>query len=115
MDDAALTSALAAHPRIGERPTGATAAFSRSEQSGVDAADLDVAERLRRGNAAYEERFGHVFLIRAAGRSAEEILAELSERLTHDPASERTVVRHQLGQIAVLRLHQQLAALAGRT
>ena len=30
------------------------------------------------GNRAYEERFGHVFLIRAAGRTPEEMLAELT-------------------------------------
>jgi 2-oxo-4-hydroxy-4-carboxy-5-ureidoimidazoline decarboxylase len=113
MDDAALESALAAHPRIGERPTGtgAAASFSRAEQSGVDPADLDVATRLRLGNLAYEERFGHVFLIRAAGRSADEILGALTERLANDPGSERAVVKEQLGQIAVLRLHQQLTAL----
>jgi 2-oxo-4-hydroxy-4-carboxy-5-ureidoimidazoline decarboxylase len=112
MDDSALESALSAHPRIGERPagTGTAASFSRAEQSGVDPADLDVATRLREGNLAYEDRFGHVFLIRAAGRSADEILGALTERLANDPASERAVVKEQLGQIAVLRLHQQLAA-----
>lgn len=114
MDDAALASALAAHPRIGERPRGegAAAAFSRSEQSGVDPADGTVQARLREGNLAYEEKFGHVFLIRAAGRSAAEILASLDERLTHDAATEREVTKEQLGEIALLRLRQQLEALA---
>jgi 2-oxo-4-hydroxy-4-carboxy-5-ureidoimidazoline decarboxylase len=110
LDDAALDSALAAHPRIGDRPAGpgAEASFSRAEQSGVDPTDQDVAGRLRAGNLAYEERFGHVFLIRAAGRTAEEILAALEARLRNDPATERRTIRDELGQIAVLRLHQQL-------
>jgi 2-oxo-4-hydroxy-4-carboxy-5-ureidoimidazoline decarboxylase len=114
MDDAALSTALAAHPRIGERPAGpgTSASFSRAEQSGVDPDDQDVATRLREGNLAYEEKFGHVFLIRAAGRTSEEILAGLQERLGNDPGTEREVVKQQLGQIAVLRLRQQLAALA---
>lgn len=106
-----VDAALARHPRIGERVEGqdADAAHSRREQSGVDTSDADVAERLRAGNRAYEERFGHVFLIRAAGRSAAEILSALDERLGNDPATERRVVAEQLREIAVLRLEKELA------
>ena len=96
-----VESALAHHPRIGERPEGdgREAAMSRSEQSGVQ-----PGEALREGNLAYEERFGRVFLIRAAGRSADEILAVLNERLTHSPDEEDLVVAGQLREIALLRL-----------
>lgn len=106
-----VDAALARHPRIGERAEGqdADAAHSRREQSGVDTSDADVAGRLRAGNRAYEERFGHVFLIRAAGRSAAEILSALDERLGNDPATERRVVAEQLREIAVLRLEKELA------
>ena len=107
MDEADLESALSAHPRIGERPTGAgaEAVASRREQAGVGD-DAQVAARLAAGNAAYEQRFGHVFLIRAAGRSAPEILAALEQRLEHDDDTERRVVKQQLGEIAVLRLER---------
>jgi len=71
-----------------------------------------VQAALWEGNAAYEERFGHVFLVRAAGRSSAEILALLRERLGNDPGTERDVVRHQLGQIAALRLSAVLDRLA---
>ncbi|WP_222863253.1 2-oxo-4-hydroxy-4-carboxy-5-ureidoimidazoline decarboxylase [Agromyces mariniharenae] len=103
---AEVEGALAHHPRIGERPTGASAeaAMSRSEQSGVDPADAEVAAGLAAGNRAYEERFGRVFLIRAAGRSSREILDALTERLGHTPEEEDPVVADQLRQIAVLRL-----------
>ncbi|KAE8762597.1 2-oxo-4-hydroxy-4-carboxy-5-ureidoimidazoline decarboxylase [Georgenia thermotolerans] len=106
-----VDAALARHPRIGERPQGADAdaAHSRREQAAVDGVDPETARRLREGNAAYEERFGHVFLIRAAGRSAAEILAALEERLTHDPATERRIAAEQLREIAVLRLQKELA------
>ena len=102
----AVEAALADHPRIGERPVGggASAAASRSEQAGVDAGDLDLAERLRAGNAAYEERFGRIYLVRAKGRSGEELLALLEQRLGNDPATELEVTRQQLGEIALLRL-----------
>jgi 2-oxo-4-hydroxy-4-carboxy-5-ureidoimidazoline decarboxylase len=105
-----LTSALSAHPRIGERPTGAglSAAHSRTEQSGVDPADAALEQQLHTGNLAYETKFGHVFLIRAAGRSGPQILEALTERLGNDPATETTVVRDQLAQIAQLRLGAML-------
>ncbi|MFF0905166.1 UNVERIFIED_CONTAM: 2-oxo-4-hydroxy-4-carboxy-5-ureidoimidazoline decarboxylase [Kocuria sp. CPCC 205316] len=101
-----IEGALAHHPRIGERAEGdsAEAGLSRAEQSAVDPSDTDVQQRLREGNLAYEERFGQVFLIRAAGRTPEEILENLSARMDNDPATERTVVADQLRQIALLRL-----------
>ena len=101
-----VEAALAHHPRIGERPKAQTteAAMSRSEQSGVDPADQAVAEALAQGNRDYEEKFGRVFLIRAAGRSAQEILASLNERLAHTPEEEDTIVAGQLREIALLRL-----------
>lgn len=114
LDEADLASALSAHPRIGERPTGtgASAQHSRAEQGGVDADDLDLAQRLHAGNVAYEERFGQVFLIRAAGRDGAQILAALTERLSNDPEVEARVVRDQLAQIAQLRLGALLDELA---
>ncbi|GLY31211.1 2-oxo-4-hydroxy-4-carboxy-5-ureidoimidazoline decarboxylase [Kineosporia sp. NBRC 101731] len=106
LTDDDLHLALSRHPRIGERPADASreAAHSRSEQSGVDAADADLAEKLHAGNLAYEKKFDRVFLIRAAGRSGPEILLALTERLENDPEAEADVVRDQLAQIAQLRL-----------
>ncbi|GAA1055252.1 OHCU decarboxylase [Agromyces luteolus] len=108
---AEVDGALAHHPRIGERPTGAgaEATMSRAEQSGVDPTDAAVAAALAEGNRAYEERFGRVFLIRAAGRSSREILDALTVRLGHTPDEEDPVVADQLRQIAVLRLKGLLA------
>lgn len=106
LDDAALDQALAAHARIGERRLGATTEdrWSRTEQAGALGADASVAERIAEGNRAYEQRFGHVFLIRAAGRTADEMLAALTQRLANDPQTERDVVRRELAEIVRLRL-----------
>ncbi|MBB3041700.1 MULTISPECIES: 2-oxo-4-hydroxy-4-carboxy-5-ureidoimidazoline decarboxylase [Nocardioides] len=103
---AEVEGALADHPRIGERHggSGASATLSTREQAGVDPHDADVQRRLAAGNAAYEERFDRIYLVRAAGRSAEEILALLEERLTHDPETELAVTAGQLREIALLRL-----------
>ena len=100
---AEIDGALAHHPRIGERAQGesAEAALARKEQSGVDAA---AAEALAAGNRAYEEMFDRVFLVRAAGRSADDILALLQQRLGNTPEQELAVIDQQLREIAALRL-----------
>nr|WP_219996175.1 2-oxo-4-hydroxy-4-carboxy-5-ureidoimidazoline decarboxylase [Nocardioides humi] len=92
-------------PRIGERG----GAQSRREQSGVDPAAGDTASRLAAGNAAYEERFGRVFLIRAAGRDAEAILGELERRMRNDDEAERAETVDNLRQIALLRLEELIS------
>jgi 2-oxo-4-hydroxy-4-carboxy-5-ureidoimidazoline decarboxylase len=103
---AEVESALADHPRIGERPegSGASAAMSAREQAGVDPADADVQRRLADGNRRYEQAFDRIYLVRAAGRTAEEMLALLEERLGNDPDTELEVTRGQLAEIAHLRL-----------
>jgi 2-oxo-4-hydroxy-4-carboxy-5-ureidoimidazoline decarboxylase len=101
-----VEEALAAHPRIGERAAGVSreASWSRGEQAGAAGAAAAVQAGLAAGNAEYEARFGHVFLICAAGRSGAEMLAELRARLGNGEADEQQVVRRELGAIARLRL-----------
>ena len=101
-----VEEALAAHPRIGERVTGEgrEATWSRQEQSGSRLADVDTDTALREGNVAYEQRFGHVFLICATGLSAGEMLDALRSRLTNPIEVERDVVRAELAKIVRLRL-----------
>jgi 2-oxo-4-hydroxy-4-carboxy-5-ureidoimidazoline decarboxylase len=101
LSDGDVEAALAGHPRIGER------AASSREQSGVDAGDVSTAEQLADGNRAYEARFGHVFLIRAAGRTGPEILGELRRRLDNPPEVERDEMLDNLRQIMLVRLDQE--------
>ena len=101
-----LNAALSAHPRIGEKPTGgqAHAALSRQEQSAVDSENERLAQALREGNARYEARFGRVFLIRAKGRSGDEMLQALTRRLQHTADEEVAEALAQLREITMLRL-----------
>src|SRR5262249_14276089 len=62
--------AFAAHPRIGDRVEGSSP--SAREQAGVAGAGDGVLAALADGNREYERRFGHVFLISASGRAADE-------------------------------------------
>ncbi len=118
--------AFAAHPRIGEgeeaggnrdeagenreasgvaeRTADRSAAWSRSEQAGTRGADDETLSALEEENRRYEERFGHVFLIRAAGRSAGDMLAALTERMSNDPEAELRVAAAQQAEITRLRL-----------
>ncbi len=110
LSDAGLDQALAGHPRIGEWAStqGPEAALSRQEQSAVATAAEQTKVRLREANVAYEDVFDRVFLIRASGRSPEEILAEAERRLGNDPVTERAEVLEQLGEITRLRIEGYL-------
>ncbi|MFK3663080.1 2-oxo-4-hydroxy-4-carboxy-5-ureidoimidazoline decarboxylase [Scandinavium sp. NPDC088450] len=101
-----LDAALQAHPRIGDKPKDASSesALSRQEQAAVNSHDTALAQALALGNADYEAKFGRVFLIRAKGRSGEEILTLLRQRLNLSEAEETGEALNQLRQITLLRL-----------
>ena len=63
---------------------------------------------LLKANLAYEKKFDFIFLIRAAGRSSEEILTALEYRLVNDLDTEKRIVHQQLLEIALLRLAQEI-------
>jgi OHCU decarboxylase len=101
--------AFAHHPRIGERqPVVAQDARARTwsagEQAGVDGASTDVRAALADGNRDYERRFGHIYLVSAAGKSATELLALLRARLSNDPATELRVAAGEQAKITRRRL-----------
>ncbi len=111
LDEAQIDSALAGHPRIGERAAGLdeeSAARSAREQSAMSKADDDLQDAVTRGNAEYEKRFGRIYLVAAAGRSADELLSLLQQRLHNDPVTELEVVRGELARISRIRLANEL-------
>ncbi|RJT46127.1 2-oxo-4-hydroxy-4-carboxy-5-ureidoimidazoline decarboxylase [Rahnella woolbedingensis] len=103
-----ITQALSAHPRIGERASGASqeAQLSRGEQATLNISQQTVIDALHEGNLRYEQRFGRVFLIRAKGRSSEEILENLQRRLKNSPDAEYQETAQQLKEITLLRLKE---------
>jgi len=113
-----IVEGVSAHPQIGDRagpvgpvdPVGPVGpAWSAAEQSGATAASEVVRQGLTAGNLAYQERFGHVFLICATGLSGAEMLARLRARLDHDDNTERAVVRAELLKITHLRVAKLLS------
>ncbi|WP_181806240.1 2-oxo-4-hydroxy-4-carboxy-5-ureidoimidazoline decarboxylase [Streptomyces shenzhenensis] len=97
-----LAEAMAGHPPIG-RPEPGDAASAREQAGMTGAADGLKAEMLEL-NLAYQERFGHVFLICATGRTGEEMRDAVRERIGNPPEREREIVRAELGRINRIRL-----------
>ena len=102
-----IAESMNGHPRIGDRT--ARGGMSAAEQSGAAAADDEVKQGLADGNRAYEERFGHIFLICASGLSGQEMLTRLRARLDNNQDAERGVVRAELLKITRLRITKLLS------
>ncbi|MFD5630797.1 MULTISPECIES: 2-oxo-4-hydroxy-4-carboxy-5-ureidoimidazoline decarboxylase [unclassified Streptomyces] len=102
LTDADLAQAMAGHPPIG-RPKPGDPTSSR-EQRGMAGASEALREEMLELNLAYQERFGHVFLICATGRTGEQMRDAAKERLGNPPEREREIVRIELGRINRIRL-----------
>lgn len=100
--------AFAAHPRIGEKKERlqafAHAEDSEREQAGVRGAHVATLAALSDGNRRYEEKFGHVFLVCATGKSADQMLAILRSRLANGPEAELAIAAGEQKKITRLRL-----------
>lgn len=101
--------ALAAHPRIGDVASlrakyAATKSWAAGEQSGVDSASEATLAALAEGNARYEDRFGHLFIVCATGKTADEMLALLESRIDNNPDEELRIAAAEQLKITLLRL-----------
>ena len=100
--------AFRSHPKIGEKK--AASEWSRQEQSGVANASREAIDELSTLNRAYEQKFGFIFIICATGKSSEEMLSTLRERLGHDAAVELRIAATEQSKITELRLKKLLDA-----
>lgn len=97
-----LAEAMAGHPPIG-RPKPGDATSSR-EQRGMAGASEELKAEMLELNLAYQDRFGHVFLICATGLTGEQMRDAVKVRIGNLPAREREIVRTELGKINRIRL-----------
>ncbi len=107
--------AFTRHPRIGEKAAAKDASaetrrWSEEEQSGTRSAREQVLAALAKANRAYEQRFGYIFIVCATGKSSEEMLALLQQRLQNDPAAELRMAAEEQRRITHLRLQKLLQA-----
>jgi 2-oxo-4-hydroxy-4-carboxy-5-ureidoimidazoline decarboxylase len=109
LDDTDWREAFGHHPKIGDREAlrtrfAATRSLSEREQAGVSGAADEILDALAEGNAAYERRFGYIFIVCATVKSAGEMLGLLRGRLGNDPAREIRIAAAEQAKITELRL-----------
>lgn len=112
--------AFSRHPKIGESTgqvarelapkddTAQAQAWSAQEQSAVRMMSELTRAALAEANRVYEERFGYIFIVCATGKTAEEMLAILRQRLQNDPDTELQIAAEEQRQITELRLKKFL-------
>lgn len=106
--------AFAHHPRIGDAAAlrerfAATATWAGDEQRAAAAATEQTLEALAARNREYEQKFGYIFIVFATGKSADDMLGLLRQRLRHDAGTELEVAAAEQRTITRLRLEKLLA------
>ena len=107
--------AFRSHPKIGEKKaadkvSAQSQQWSGQEQSGVSNASHETVNELAALNQAYDQKFGFIFIICATGKTSEEMLAALRERLQHDAEVELPIAAAEQSQITELRLKKLLTS-----
>lgn len=103
------------HPKIGdlknlEKKFASTKEWAGGEQAAVNVANQLVLQALAKGNEEYEKKFGFIFIVCASGKSAEEMLALLNERMANEKDAEIKIAMEEQNKITKLRLKKLLAA-----
>lgn len=113
-DEKDWREAFSHHPRIGGKDAlrakfAATQSWATGEQAGAAAASEAVLDALAAGNAAYERRFGYIFIVCATGKSAAEMLDLLKSRLGNEPGAELRLAAGEQNKITQIRLEKLLS------
>jgi len=103
--------AFRSHPKIGQKNAAEPVSdrsrqWSGQEQAGASSASPETADSFRRLNRAYEEKFGFIFIICATGKTSDEMLSALRQRIENDAARELTTAAEEQGKITELRLRK---------
>jgi OHCU decarboxylase len=111
LEPADWLEAFRSHPKIGQKkaetsPSAQSQQWSRTEQSGMQQAPAETAAALALLNDAYQTRFGYIFIVCATGKSSEEMLAILRERIENEPDDELKIAAAEQAKITELRLNK---------
>ena len=114
LDSGDWLEAFHSHPKIGEKKAAAPTAveaqrWSENEQSGIRNSAQQTLDELADLNRAYEEKFGYIFIVCASGKSSEEMLAMLHDRLKNNAAQELRIAAAEQAKITQLRLRKLIA------
>lgn len=116
LDKSAWLEAFEHHPKIGDINSlrerfDHTKDWASNEQSGVNNAHEEVLTRLAKGNQEYEEKFGYIFIVCATGKTAEQMLEILEDRLPNDPEKELKIAAGEQLEITIIRLKKLSPAI----
>jgi|SRR5215216_2749263 len=111
----AWLEAFRSHPKIGEKRSADEVSrqarqWSGQEQASVATASQETVDSLATLNRAYEQKFGFIFIICATGKTSDEMLSALRERLQHDAADELPIAAAEQSKITELRLKKLLTS-----
>ena len=106
--------AFSHHPKIGdlkslEKKFASTKILAGNEQRAVKSASVETLEHLAEGNQLYENKFGFIFIVCATGKSADEMLELLNERIGNDRNTELKIAASEQHKITNLRLQKLIS------
>ncbi|MBL7813584.1 MAG: 2-oxo-4-hydroxy-4-carboxy-5-ureidoimidazoline decarboxylase [Saprospiraceae bacterium] len=111
--EADYREAFTHHPKIGDVKSlrekfASTQHLAGKEQAGVQTASTATIERLAQANSEYEAKNGFIFIVCATGKSADEMLRLLEERLQNTPEEELAIAMGEQHKITIIRLKKLL-------
>jgi 5-hydroxyisourate hydrolase / 2-oxo-4-hydroxy-4-carboxy-5-ureidoimidazoline decarboxylase len=95
------------HPKIGDVKS-LTEKFAGKEQASITQTTADTINNLAIANTEYENKFGFIFIVCATGKSAEEMLALLQDRLQNSIAEELNIAMGEQQKITIIRFKKLL-------
>lgn len=95
------------HPKIGDVKS-LTEKFAGKEQAGVAVASAETIDALAKANADYDSKNGFIFIVCATGKSADEMLALLNDRLQNTPEEELHIAMGEQQKISIIRFRKML-------
>lgn len=103
------------HPKIGDIESlrskyAHTKKLAAGEQTQVSTASDDVMQKLAKNNADYQTKFGFIFIVYATGKSAQQMLDLLLERIDNNRQSELANAAEEQRKIFQLRLQKLVEA-----
>ena len=106
--------AFSHHPKIGDqsgadKKHSSTAEWAKQEQSTIKDAGQIILSELVKANQSYENKFGFIFIVCATGKTANEMLKLLNERLNNEPEKEIQIAINEQNKITHLRLEKLLS------
>ncbi len=112
-NEADWREAFTHHPRIGDLKSltekfASTKHLAGGEQASVNKASEETLTELAGANNEYEKKFGFIFIVCATGKSAEEMLRLLKDRLTNSISEELNIAMGEQAKITFLRLKKTL-------